>query len=93
VNPSDITKFRAQAHALKPVILLGQSGLTDAVVNEIQLALNTHELIKIKIRSTNRELRKEISTTICSATEAELIQSIGQIIVVYRKNIKNENNQ
>ena len=55
MTPSDKKKFRAQAHALKPVILIGQSGLTDAVVNEIQLALDTHELIKIKIRSTNRQ--------------------------------------
>jgi RNA-binding protein len=90
VNPSDIKKFRAQAHALKPVILIGQSGLTDAVTNEIQLALSTHELIKVKIRSTDRQSRKDISTAICSSTEAELIQSIGQIIVIYRAKPKNE---
>ena len=93
MNPSDIKKIRALAHPLKPVILIGQSGLTDAVVNEIQLALDTHELIKVKIRSTDRQSRKEISATICSTTEAELIQSIGQIIVLYRKNLKNENSQ
>jgi RNA-binding protein len=90
VNPLDIKKFRSQAHALKPVILIGQSGLTDAVLNEIQLALDTHELIKIKIRSTDRQSRKEISANICSTTEAELIQSIGQIIVLYREKPKND---
>ena len=90
MTPSDIKKFRAQAHALKPVILIGQSGLTDAVVNEIQLALDTHELIKVKIRSTDRQSRKEISTNICTTTEAELIQSIGQVIVLYRKKPKKD---
>jgi RNA-binding protein len=85
VNSADKKNFRAQAHTLKPVIMIGQSGLTAAVLTEIELALNTHELIKIRIRA-EREDRKLISEKICAETGAELIQTIGQITVVYRLN-------
>jgi RNA-binding protein len=85
VNAADKKKFRAQAHGLKPVIMIGQAGLTSAVLAEIELALDTHELIKIKIRA-EREARKQISEKICSDTSAALIQAIGQIAVIYRVN-------
>ena len=78
-------KLKTQAHALKPVIMIGQSGLTAAVLAEVESALNCHELIKIKIRA-EREERKLISEQICAETGAVPIQSIGQIIVVYRLN-------
>jgi RNA-binding protein len=85
VNSADKKKLKAQAHSLKPVIMIGQAGLTAAVLAEIELALNTHELIKIRIRA-EREDRKLISEKICANTGAELIQSIGQIAVIYRLN-------
>lgn len=85
MNSADKKKLRAQAHSLKPVIMIGQSGLTAAVLAEIELALNTHELIKVRIRA-EREDRKLISEKICADTGAELIQSIGQIAVIYRLN-------
>ena len=87
MNSADKKNFRAQAHTLKPVIMIGQSGLTAAVLAEIELALDTHELIKIRIRA-EREDRKLISEKICTETGAELIQTIGQITVVYRLNPK-----
>lgn len=83
MNSADKKKLRAQAHSLKPVIMIGQSGLTAAVMTEIELALNSHELIKVRIRA-EREDRNLISEKICTDTEAELIQSIGQIVVLYR---------
>ncbi|MGB4499041.1 MAG: ribosome assembly RNA-binding protein YhbY [Methylococcaceae bacterium] len=80
-------KFKSDAHHLKPVVMIGQAGLTAAVIAEIELALDSHELIKVKIRA-ERDERKEISDEICAATTAELVQSIGQIIVIYRYNPK-----
>lgn len=65
--------------------MIGQSGLTKAVLTEIKSALVTHELIKIKIRA-ERDLRKQMSAEICLKTQAELIQTIGQITVIYRHN-------
>jgi len=87
VNSVDKKQLRANAHTLKPVVIIGQSGLTDAVLAEVELALNSHELIKVKIRA-ERDERKLISEKICGTTGAELIQSIGQIVVIYRYNPK-----
>ena len=85
MNPANKKKLRAEAHTLKPVVMIGQSGLTAAVLAEIELALNSHELIKVKIRA-ERDERKLISEKICTDTGAELIQTIGQIAVIYRLN-------
>jgi RNA-binding protein len=85
VNSADKKALRARAHSLKPVVLIGQSGLTDPVINEIELALDTHELIKVKIRA-EKEDRESIREQIISATGADLIQTIGQIIVLFRIN-------
>ncbi|MDD5272338.1 MAG: ribosome assembly RNA-binding protein YhbY [Methylovulum sp.] len=87
MNSVDKKQLRANAHSLKPVVMIGQSGLTDAVLAEVELALNSHELIKVKIRA-ERDERKLIGEKICGATGAELIQSIGQIAVLYRLNPK-----
>ena len=85
MNSADKKKLRAEAHTLKPVVMIGQSGLKASVLAEIELALDSHELIKIKIRA-EREERKLISEKICTDTGAELIQTIGQIAVIYRLN-------
>ncbi|WP_031433680.1 ribosome assembly RNA-binding protein YhbY [Methylomarinum vadi] len=85
MTPADKKKLKAQAHPLKPVIIIGQAGLTPAVLNETELALDAHELIKVKIRA-EREERMQIRDRLCSETGAELIQTIGQIVVIYRKN-------
>lgn len=79
--------LKAKAHALNPVVMVGQAGLTDAVLAEINLALTTHELIKVKVRA-ERDDRSNISHLICNETQAELVQSIGQIIVLFRENPK-----
>jgi len=87
VNPTDKKKLRAEAHTLKPVVSIGQSGLTTPVLAEIELALDHHELIKVKIRA-ERDSRKLISEQIHNETGAEIIQNIGQIVVIYRLNPK-----
>jgi RNA-binding protein len=85
VKAVDKKKLKSEAHNLNPVVMIGQSGLTDTVLAEIELALDHHELIKIKIRA-ERDERKLICEKICTSTGAELIQSIGQVVVIYRLN-------
>ncbi len=85
MNSADKKKLRAEAHTLKPVVMIGQSELTVAVLAEIEQALDSHELIKVKIRA-ERDERKRISEKICTDTGAELIQTIGQIAIIYRLN-------
>ncbi|MEQ1530680.1 MAG: ribosome assembly RNA-binding protein YhbY [Methylococcales bacterium] len=87
MNSADKKKLRADAHSLKPVIMIGQAGLSSAVLAEMNLALDNHELIKVRIRA-EREERKQISEKICMETGATLIQNIGQIAVIYRHNPK-----
>jgi len=84
VNSVRKKQLRTQAHSLKPVIIVGQAGLTESVLKEIDITLDTHELIKIKIRADKDE-RKVTREQIITETKAELIQFIGQIIVIYRK--------
>jgi len=78
--------LRSQAHALKPVVIVGGNGLTETVMAEIDRALNDHELIKIKIAGQEKAQRKADSLTICESLQAELIQNIGNIAVIYREN-------
>ncbi len=85
MNTADKKKLRAEAHALKPVVMIGQSGLTAAVLAELDIALNTHELLKVRIRA-ERDERKLIIEQLCTEAGAELIQTIGQIAVIYRVN-------
>ena len=87
MNPIEKKKLKAQAHPLKPVVIIGQAGLTPAVIKEINVALDAHELIKIKIRA-ERDERGVIRNQIHEETQAELIQSIGQIAVFFKKNPK-----
>lgn len=81
----DKKQLKSQAHSLKPVVMIGQAGLTPAILAEINIALDCHELIKVKIRA-ERDERKIISEKICQDTQAELIQTIGQMIIIYRLN-------
>ena len=79
--------LRGLGHHLKPVVWIGQHGLTDAVLGEIGLALDSHELIKVKV-AADREERATITQHVCAATGAELIHAIGQMIVLFRRNPK-----
>lgn len=76
--------LRAQAHSLNPVVLIGDAGLTEAVMKEIERSLNSHELIKIKVASGDHEQREKILAEICSALEAAPAQHIGKTLVIYR---------
>lgn len=79
-------KLKAQAHNLKPVVLIGEKGLTENVMLEIDLALASHELIKVKAGRLPKEEKQQIAAEIVKATKSELVQIIGNILVLYRKN-------
>ncbi|PHS72634.1 MAG: ribosome assembly RNA-binding protein YhbY [Cycloclasticus sp.] len=83
--------LKIHAHALKPVVRLGQSGLTATVLDEIELSIEHHELIKIKIVAANRDDKKNIITEIAEKTQAEVVQTIGFVAVLYRENIDKKN--
>ena len=88
MNTTSIKNFKQQlqnkAHSLKPIIIIGNAGLTENVHLEIERALLVHELIKIRVNAKNRKSRQEMIDKICLTHQANLIQNIGHVIVIYR---------
>jgi RNA-binding protein len=76
--------LKGLAHSLKPVVMVGNSGLTDNVVAEIDNALNHHELIKVRISGQERAERKAMLEEIAERSNADLVQVIGNIGAFYR---------
>ena len=77
--------LRSKAHSLKPVVTLGSAGLTEGVMNEIKIAVEHHELIKIKINTGDRDELKELAEKISEKTSSVLVQIIGHIAIIYRQ--------
>lgn len=77
--------LKGLAHNLKPVVLMGANGLTEAVLAEIEIALNHHELIKVKVATEDRETKVLIVDAIVRETKAEKVQVIGKTLVLYRQ--------
>jgi RNA-binding protein len=88
ITPAQKRYLRGQAHHLKPVVLLGQHGLTANVIAEIGVALDAHELIKVRINAEDRQARRALTEDITRQTGAELIQTIGHVAVFFRRNEK-----
>jgi RNA-binding protein len=84
LTPGERRALRARAHPLRPVVMVGEAGLTPAVLGEIDAALRSRELIKIRVRGQDRALRGALIGTICEALGASPVQHIGRILVVYR---------
>ena len=78
--------LRSFTHALKPVVMVGQKGVTPNVIAELDGALEHHELIKVKLADDDREARAEAIEHIKSASGADLVQSIGKTACFYRRN-------
>lgn len=89
LSKNQLKFLRARCHELNPVIRLGQKGLTAEVLNELEIALNHHELVKIKLGVNDKEERKELIDAICEKSTSLKIQSIGKTVSVFRKNTKN----
>ena len=88
LTKNQIKFLRTRCHELKPVIWLGQKGLSDEVLNELEIALDHHELVKIKLGVDDKEKRQQMIDAICKKSAAEKIQSIGKTVSVYRLNTK-----
>jgi RNA-binding protein len=88
LKPSRRSELRAQAHKLSPVVIIGDKGLTDEVIAEIDRSLKAHELIKVRAGTDDRDARKAWLPTICERLSAEAVQSIGKVFVIFRENPK-----
>ncbi|GAB5378945.1 MAG: ribosome assembly RNA-binding protein YhbY [Aliiglaciecola sp.] len=79
--------LKGLAHPLKPVVQLGGNGLTEGVLAEIENAINHHELIKVKVPTDDREEKQLIMDAILRETQAEKLQVIGHILVMFRQSV------
>ncbi|MBA5635840.1 YhbY family RNA-binding protein [Duganella sp. LX20W] len=84
LTPVERSALRAEAHGLKPVVMIGEAGLTPAVMKEIELGLDSHGLIKVRVFGDDREARVAMYDTICEQLGAAPVQHIGKLLVLYR---------
>jgi putative YhbY family RNA-binding protein len=84
LTPRERAHLKGRAHALEPIVQVGQGGLSDAVAVELERALTAHELIKVRINGTDREARHTIAEAICARTGAAEVQQVGKILVLWR---------
>ncbi|WP_288386308.1 ribosome assembly RNA-binding protein YhbY [uncultured Acinetobacter sp.] len=85
-------RLRQIGHALNPVVMIGGQGLTEGVIEETNRALSDHELIKIKIAGEDRDARAQVIDALIAETQAEVVQKIGKIALLYKKAAKQNPN-
>jgi len=79
--------LRGLGHKLKPLVMVGEAGLSDSVLAEFEATLDHHELIKVRVRVGDREVRDAIIAQLCAKGSANLIQRIGNVALLYRPNL------
>jgi putative YhbY family RNA-binding protein len=84
LTPAERSALRAEAHGLNPVVMVGEAGLTPAVMKEISSSLDAHGLIKVRVFGDDREARTAIYEQICKELDALPVQHIGKLLVLYR---------
>ncbi|MDX1334639.1 MAG: ribosome assembly RNA-binding protein YhbY [Gammaproteobacteria bacterium] len=88
LTEQQLKHLRGLAHKLKPVVMVGQHGLKETILEEIESALEFHELIKVKISVGDRDMRDEIIETILEDSRATLVQRVGNMATLFRRNPK-----
>ena len=88
LSSAQIKRLRAEGHrlGLKPVVSIGQKGLSDNLHTEIDTALAHHELLKLRIPAAGKADKRALGSEICAQHEASLVEAIGNVIVIYRRN-------
>lgn len=88
LTPAQRSELRSEAHGLNPVVMIGEAGLTPAIVKETDAALKAHGLIKVRVLGDDREARIQFYETLCSELGAAPIQHIGKLLVLYRPKVE-----
>lgn len=88
LQPFQRQHLKGLAQTLNPVVMIGNNGLTDAVIREIAINLDAHELIKVRVQGDDREARVAIYEKICDDLDAAQVQHIGKLLVLYRPSDK-----
>ncbi|PVZ71787.1 ribosome assembly RNA-binding protein YhbY [Pelagibaculum spongiae] len=83
--------LKSQAHSLKPLIIIGDKGYTNALEAELLKTLDQHELIKVRVNAGDREQRAEIIEQMCKSSGASLVGAIGHVAIVFLQRAKDSN--
>lgn len=84
LTPRERSALRAAAHPLRPVVLIGDNGLTEAVLKEIDMNLSAHELIKVRAGTADREEREAMLNSICETLSCAAVHHLGKMLILYR---------
>jgi len=80
--------LKTLAHARKPIVIIGDNGVTPAVLHEILMALDHHELVKIRVNAADRAARDAMIEEVCATSGALLVQRVGHIATLFRRNLE-----
>ncbi len=86
LSNSRIRYLRGLGHGLKPVVAIAGKGLTDNVLAEIEIALDHHELIKVRVSADDREVRDALIDEVVARTRSERVQRVGHVLTLFRRN-------
>ncbi len=89
LNKQQLQYLKKLTHELKPVVRIGQHGVSESVLTELDIALGRHELVKLKIAATDKDERQALLNKLMKRSEAALVQQIGSTAVLFRRNKKN----
>ena len=84
LSPRQRKQLKARAHALDPVVQVGQAGASDAVLVEVERALTAHGLIKVRLNGADRQSRTELTSALCAQTGAAEVQQDGRVLTIWR---------
>lgn len=90
VTARERQKLKARAHSLEPIVQIGNAGVTDQVVKELDRALAAHELIKVKVAAPDRESREAICEDVVARLDAAEVQRVGKVLVLWRPKPEDE---
>ena len=91
MDKSQIKQLKALAHKLKPIVTVGQHGMKDSINDELAIAIDFHQLVKVKINVGDRDVRDALVEEHAKTHKAELVQKIGNIAVFYKRNFDKDN--
>jgi len=91
MDKSQIKQLKSLAHKLKPIVTVGQHGMKDSINDELAIAIDFHQLVKVKVNVGDRDQRDALIADFVKTHKAELVQKIGNIAVLYRRNFDKEN--
>ena len=84
LNSAQRKQLLPRCNLLKPVVMVGNAGVTDGVIAELDAALLAHELVKVRVAAGDREERRSMVALLCERTASDLVQSIGHVVVLFR---------